>query len=177
MATSAATTRPLDSRSGTPRPRKGRWLLLAAALGATVPLGAASAQTVLSRTPYQAYLAADCIVGSNFCKFVSEVVPTRRRLEIHRVACQGWHSSSTPPNFVVMGELHTGPGPITFVRRIEFLETTYTRVDTNTVWSISENVLTFIPADHHFLIRLNSASTGVGSYGCAISGYLATLKT
>lgn len=93
------------------------------------------------------------------------------------MACQGWHSSSTPPNFVVIGELHTGAGPITFVRRIDFLETTYTRVDTNTVWSISEQVLTFIPADHRLEIRLNSASTGVGSYGCTLSGYLVTLKT
>ncbi len=170
--------------------------LAAAALGALAAIGGASAgqrteagpqppqssraeATVGEgrRAPYQAYLAADCLNGSNFCKFAADVVPAGKRLEIRRVACQGWHASSTPPNFVVMAELHTAAGPITFVRRIDFLETTYTRVDTNTVWSISEDVLTFIPADHRFEIRLNSASTGVGSYGCTLSGYLVTLKT
>jgi hypothetical protein len=132
-----------------------------------------AAATEVSRTPYQAYLAADCIDGSNFCKFASDVVLGRRRLEIHRVACQGWHASDTPPNFVVFGELRTDAD--VFVGRIEFLETTYTRVNTNTVWQISEQVLMFIPARHRLRISLNSASTGVGSYGCAISGYLVTL--
>jgi hypothetical protein len=127
----------------------------------------------MSRQPYQAYLAADCLAGSNFCKFIAETVMSRRRLEIHRLACQGWHSSNTPPNFVVMSELHTAAG--TFVRRIDFPETRYTRVGTNTVWAISEQVLTVIPANHRLEIRLNSASTGVGSYGCTLSGYLLTM--
>jgi hypothetical protein len=174
----------------TRRPRAAG--LIGAAAIALVAIGGASAQqrmqeapqprqsaraeapaTEVSRTPYQAYLAADCIAGSNFCKFSSEVVRLRRRLEIHRVACQGWHASDTPPNFVTIAELQTEAGA--FVSRIEFLETTYTRVNTNSVWQISEQVLTFIPAGHRLVIRLNSASTGVGSYGCTISGYLVTL--
>jgi hypothetical protein len=172
-----------------------RWFLLAAAVGAVASSGWASAQSLVeaaskaprglraelpgieaSRAPYQAYLAADCLTGSNFCKFIAEVVPARRRLEIRRVACQGWHASETPPNFVVFSELHAGPGPITFVGRIDLLETSYTRVNTNSVWSISEETLTFIPAGHRMEIRLNSASTGVGSYGCTISGYMVRLK-
>jgi hypothetical protein len=170
-------------------------ILLAAAIGAVAAIGGtSSAQPVeaaaqaprtsrtelpgieASRAPYQAYLAADCITGSNFCKFIAEPVPARRRLEIRRVACQGWHASEMPPNFVVFSELHAGPGPITFVGRIDMLETSYTRVGTNTVWYISEEALTFIPAGHHMQIRLNSASTGVGSYGCTISGYMVRLK-
>jgi hypothetical protein len=145
-------------------------MLLAAALGAIAPIGAASAQ---SRTPYQAYLAADCIDGSNFCKFASEATPTNRRLEIGRVACQGWHSSDTPPNFVTIAELQTAAGA--FLGRIDFLETSYTRVNANSVWSISEAVQMFIPAGHRLMIRLNSASTGVGSYGCTIAGSLVRL--
>jgi hypothetical protein len=30
----------------------------------------------------------------------------------------------------------------------------------------------FIPAGHRLEITLNSGSTGVGSYGCTISGYM-----
>ena len=172
------------------RPRAAA--LICAAAAALIAIGGASAQqrmqeqsqprqssraeavmTEVSRTPYQAYLAADCIPGSNFCKFASDVVLGRRRLEIHRVSCQGWHSSDTPPNFVVFAELRTDTD--VFISRIDFLETTYTRVNTNTVWQISEQVLTFIPSRHRLRISLNSASTGVGSYGCAISGYLVTL--
>jgi hypothetical protein len=132
------------------------------------------AATEASRTPYQAYLPADCITGSNFCKFTSESVAPGRRLEIRRVACQGWHASDTPPNFVTIVQLQTAEGG--YVSRIEFLETTYTRVGTNTVWSISETVATFIPANHRMRIDLNSASTGVGSYGCAISGDMVRLR-
>jgi hypothetical protein len=163
-----------------------------AAVGALIAIDAASAEprtetataappisrTALlageaSRTTYQAYLAADCLTGSNFCKFIAEPIPSRRRLEIQRVACQGWHASDTPPNFVTMAELHTAAGA--FVRRIDFLETTYVRVSTNSVWYISEQTLIYIPAGHRLEIRLNSASTGVGSYGCTISGHLAKL--
>jgi len=32
--------------------------------------------------------------------------------------------------------------------------------------------LMFIPAGHRLRIDLNAGSTGVGSYGCTISGYL-----
>lgn len=167
--------------------------LIGAAAAALVAIGAASAQqrmheppqprqsaraeavmAEVSRTPYQAYLAADCLTGSNFCKFASDAVSGRRRLEIHRVSCQGWHASDTPPNFVVFAELRTDTD--VFISRIDFLETTYTRVNTNTVWQISEQVLMFIPSRHRLRISLNSASTGVGSYGCAISGYLVTLE-
>jgi hypothetical protein len=121
-----------------------------------------------SRVPYQAYLVPDCIEGSNFCKFTSIATPARRRLDVHRIACQGWHGSATPPNFVTIAELRTAADA--FVRRIDFLETTYTRVNTNSVWYISEQTLMFIPAGHMLRINLNSASTGVGSYGCAIFG-------
>jgi hypothetical protein len=164
-----------------------------ALLGALVAVDAASAQqrmqgpgpmrsstqvevaaVEVSRTPYQAYLAADCLGGgSNFCRFESEGVPRWRRLELHRVSCQGWHASDTPPNFVVIANLETAAG--TLVRRIDLLETRYTRVNTNSVWMISEQVLMFIPAGHRLEIAVNSASTGIGSYGCTISGYLVAL--
>jgi hypothetical protein len=134
---------------------------------------AASAQVEVARIPYQAYLAANCLTGSNFCRFESEVVTNRRRLELHRIACQGWHASETPPNFVTIANLETAAGA--FVRRMDFLDTRYTRVSTNSVWSISEQVLMVIPAAHRLEIALNSASTGVGSYGCTLSGYLVAL--
>jgi hypothetical protein len=187
-------SKPSIARSSTRITRRPRAAgLIGAAAAALVAIGAASAQqrlqeppqprqsvrteapaTEVSRTPYQAYLAADCLAGSNFCKFASDVVLGRRRLEIHRVSCQGWHASDTPPNFVVIAELRTDAD--VFIGRIDFLETTYTRVGTNTVWQISEPVLMFIPARHRLRIMLNSASTGVGSYGCTISGYLVTLE-
>jgi hypothetical protein len=132
------------------------------------------AATATSRTPYQVYLAADCLAGSNFCKFVSADVPAGQLLEIERVACQGWHSSTTPPNFVVMAELRNSADQ--FLQRIDFLETTYVTVGTNTVWYISEQTRMFIPETHRLRIMLNSASTGVGSYGCTLSGYLGVAR-
>ena len=72
--------------------------------------------------------------------------------------------------FVVMAELRTGADP--FVRRIDFLKTTYAPANGGSVWAISEQTLMFIPAAHKLRISLNSGSTGVGSYGCTISGYL-----
>jgi hypothetical protein len=142
---------------------------LAAMLVATVDASAQS-KPAGSRTPYQAYLAADCLEGSNFCKFVSEPVPAGGLLEIQRVACQGWHTSTTLPTFVVMAELRTGADA--FVKRIDFLKTTYTSASWGSVWAISEQTLMFIPAAHKMRISLNSGSTEVGSYGCTISGYL-----
>ena len=127
-----------------------------------------------SRVPYQAYLAADCIAGSNFCKFFSETTPALKRLEIHRVACQGWHGSSSLPSFVTIAYLATDAG--THIQRIDFLETSYAPANGGSVWSISEEVLTFIPAGQKLRIDLNSGTTGVGSYGCSVSGYLVTLK-
>jgi hypothetical protein len=141
---------------------------------ATIPSSSRAERTMVevARVPYQAYLAADCIPGSNFCKFAGESVTGRRRLEIERVACQGWHSSETPPNYVVIAELRTAAN--SFVRRIDFLETSNNRVGTNSVWAISESVLIFIPSAHKLHISLNSASTGVGSYGCTLSGHMVT---
>ena len=104
---------------------------------------AQKADAKATRTPYQAYLAADCLDGSNFCRFVSEEVPAAALLEIQRVACQGWHTSTMLPSFVVIAELRTADD--TFVKRIDF---------------------------HKLRISLNSGTTGVGSYGCTISGYL-----
>lgn len=123
-----------------------------------------------TRAPYQAYLAADCLDGSNFCRFVSEEVPAPSLLEIQRVACQGWHTSTMLPSFVVIAELRTGDD--TFVKRIDFLETSYAPANGGSVWTISEPTLMFIPAGHKLRISLNSGTTGVGSYGCTISGYM-----
>ena len=134
---------------------------------------AEAASVEVSRTPYQAFILGDCLTGGNFCKYETEIVSPRRRLELRRVACQGWHTNTVAPNFVTIGNLQTAAG--VFVRRIDFLETHYTRVDTNSVWSISEPVLTFIPAGHRLQIALNSATVGVGSYGCSLSGYMVTL--
>jgi hypothetical protein len=129
-----------------------------------------AAASVTSRTPYQAYLAAGCIDGSNFCRFEGENVLARGLLEIQRVACQGWHTNALPPSFVVMAELRTSAD--VFVARIDFLKLTPTPVSWGTVWAISEQTLMFIPAGHRLEITLNSGSTGVGSYGCTISGYM-----
>jgi hypothetical protein len=133
---------------------------------------ATAAATAPTRTPYQAYLAADCLDGSNFCKFNSEAVPDRARLEIQRVACQGWHTSTVPPTFVVIAELRTSADA--FIGRIDFLKATYTPASWGSVWAIGEQTLMFIPAGHKLRITLNSGSTEVGSYGCTISGYMTT---
>ena len=147
-------------------------LIFSAFVAMLLATGDASAQSkpAASRTPYQAYLAADCLDGSNFCRFVSEEVPARGLLEIQRVACQGWHVSTALPSFVVMAELRTSAD--TFVSRIDFLQTTYAPANGGSVWAISEQTLMFIPAAHKMRISLNSGTTGVGSYGCTISGYL-----
>lgn len=133
---------------------------------------AAAAAPATTRALYQAYLAADCFPGSNFCKFVSEDVPARGVLEIQKVSCQGWHDNTQDPNFVVIGELRTGADA--FVGRIHFFRTTYETGGTGLVWTIADQTLMFIPATHKLRISLNSATTGVGSYGCTISGYLTT---
>ena len=151
---------------------KATVILGVAAIGALVVSGEAYAQRkeAGARTPYHAYLAGNCLPGSNFCTIDSQVVPADAVLEIQRVACQGWHGSDTPPNFVTIGELRTADNA--YIGRIDFLETRYTRVNTNSVWYISEQTMVRIPANHKYRISLNSASTGVGSYGCTLSGYL-----
>lgn len=174
---SSILTRPSDV-SPKSRPRSAAAVILVVL--AAMPFGtrAAMAQiqtnpglvVVEPRAPYQAYLAADCLPGSNFCKFVSLDVPDGQLLEIHRVACQGWHTSASLPTFVVMAEKRTSTDQ--FVERIDFLETTYSRADWGSVWAISEQALMFIPAAHRLRISLNSGTTGVGSYGCTISGYM-----
>ena len=130
---------------------------------------AAAAAAGPTRTPYQAYLAADCLPGSNFCKFVSETVPARGVLEIQKVSCQGWHGIEDP-NFVVIGELRTSADA--FIGRIHFFRTTYETGPSGTVWTIADPTLIFIPATNKFRLTLNSGTTGVGSYGCTISGYV-----
>ena len=50
--------------------------------------------------------------------------------------------------------------------------TTYEPANGGSVWAISEQTLMFISAGHMLRISLNSGTTGVGSYGCTISGYL-----
>jgi hypothetical protein len=125
-------------------------------------------------TPYQAYLADGCVEGSNFCKFVSEIVPDGTRLEIQRVACQGWHVNAVAPTFVVINELRDSANA--FLGRIDFLDTKATAATWGHTWSISEQTLMFIPAGNKLQITLNSGTTGVGSYGCTISGYSRPLK-
>jgi hypothetical protein len=148
--------------------------IILGALAATTPFatGEALAQTAkaTSPTPYQDYLAADCPAGSNFCTFVSDEVPALRRLEIHRIACQGWHVSTMLPSFVVIADLRTRDD--TFVARIDFLKASYTPANGGSVWAISEQSLMFIPPGHKLQVNLNSGTTGVGSYGCTISGYM-----
>ena len=120
--------------------------------------------------PLEAYLPADCLDGSNFCRFVSEDVPAGGLLEINRVACQGWHINATLPSFVVIAELRTSSDA--FVGRIDFLKASYTSASGGNVWAISEQTLMFIAAGHRLRISRNSGPTGTGSYGCTISGYL-----
>jgi hypothetical protein len=148
--------------------------LILCALTTVTPFaaGGEAAASKTTRTPYQAYLAADCPDGSNFCRFVSEPVPDGSSLEIKRVACQGWHINTAPPSFVVMGELRTSAND--FVSRIDFLEARTALANGSSIWTISENTLMFIPGGHRLRIMLNSGPTGVGSYGCTISGYMQT---
>jgi hypothetical protein len=135
-------------------------------------VAAAAPAPTTTRALYQGYLAADCIPGSNFCKFVSENVPARGLLEIQRVACQGWHQTLELPSFVVIAELRTSAD--VFVGRIDFLKATYTTASWGSVWAISEQTQMFVPANHKLRISLNTGTIGVGSYGCTISGYLTT---
>ena len=161
---------PLNVHSSSRR-RIGITLIFSAIVAVLFATADVSAQSKsATRTPYQAYLAADCLEGSNFCKFVSEEVPARGVLEIQRVACQGWHTSTALPSFVVIVELRTEADA--FVGRIDFLKTTYAPANGGSVWAISEQTLMFIPAAHKMRITLNSGTTGVGSYGCTLSGYL-----
>ena len=155
------------------RRRIGITFIFSALVAVVFATGDASAQPRReagpSRTPYQAYLAADCPEGSNFCKFVSDEVPAGGLLEIQRVACQGWHVSTELPSFVVMAELRTGADA--FVRRIDFLKTTYAPANGGSVWAISEQTLMFIPAAHKMRIALNSGTTGVHrkpTLGCSL---------
>jgi hypothetical protein len=152
------------------RRRVAMILIFSAVIALLFAAGDASAETKREPAPYQAYLAADCLEGSNFCRFTSEEVPAGGLLEIQRVACQGWHLSTSLPSFVVIAELRTGADA--FVRRIDFLNTTYAPANGGSVWAISEHTVMFIPAAHKMRISLNSGTTGVGSYGCTISGYL-----
>ena len=71
---------------------------------------------------------------------------------------------------MVIAELRTGDD--TFVKRIDVLETSYAPANECSVWTISEPTLMFIPAGLKLRISLNSRTTGVGSYGCTISGYM-----
>jgi hypothetical protein len=143
-------------------------------LGALALLLPSAATEAEAQAPYQAYLAANCADGGNFCTFESEVVPASRRLDILRVACQGWHISSSLPSFIVIADLRTADNAI--VRRIDFLKTTYAPANGGSTWAIGEETLMFVPAGHKVQINLNSGTTGVGSNGCTISGYLATVK-
>ena len=129
-----------------------------------------AAASATSRTPYQAYLAPDCLPGSNFCKFVSEDVPGRGLLEIQRIACQGWHVDAMPLAFSVIAELRTSAD--VSVGRIDFLKASQTQATLGTFWAISEQTVMFIPGGHRLRISLNSGHVGVSSYGCTISGYL-----
>lgn len=156
------------------RHRRGAFLLLGALAAMLFAPSHAFAQKAAgnapSRTPYQAFLPADCPAGSNFCKFASDAVPATGLLEIQRVACQGWHVSEVPPSFVVIAELRTSADA--YVGRIDFLKASYTPANGGSVWAISEQTLMFIPAGQRLRVNLNSGTTGVGSYGCTISGYL-----
>lgn len=157
------------------RPRIGAVLMLAALVAA--PPGAAAQvlatpkpAMVMVRAPYQVYLAANCLTGSNFCKFTDTTVRAGHVLQIDRVACQGWHTSTSLPSFVVIAELRTAADQ--FVQRIDFLTTTYAPANGGSVWSISERTQMFIPEAHRLQISLNSGTVGVGSYGCTLSGTL-----
>jgi hypothetical protein len=101
---------------------------------------------------------------------VAEDVPAGGLLEIQRVACQGWHTNTETPTFIVIAELRTSADA--FVGRIDFLRATPSTGSWGTVWAISEQTLMIIPAGHRLRISLNSGPTGVGSYGCTISGYM-----
>jgi hypothetical protein len=130
--------------------------------------------TEVSGSPYQAYLAADCVT-TTLCKFVSSAVKKSRRLEIHRVACQGSHTGTYGPQFIVTAELLDSAGA--FVRQIDFLAARYTRTDTLSVWAISEPVLMFVPAGHSLRISVDSGGGSLQPRGCTLSGYLVTPPT
>ena len=77
-------------------------------------------------------------------------------------------------SFVVIAELRTIANA--FVGRIDFLKTGYAPANGGSVWAISEQTLMFIPGGHRLQVTLNSGTTGVGSYGCTISGYSGRLS-
>jgi hypothetical protein len=141
--------------------------MIVCALATATPIAAADKTT---STPYQAYLFPNCLDGSNFCNFTSETVPDGARLDVQRVACQGWVISTLPPSFTAIAELRTGVNE--YVDRIDFLEVKSTPANGGSAWAISERTLMFIPAGDRLRINVNSGPTGVGSYGCTISGYM-----
>ncbi|HZT78458.1 MAG TPA: hypothetical protein VFA27_17535 [Vicinamibacterales bacterium] len=152
-------------------------LLILCAFVAGTPLAASAesanaAANKTTRTPYQAFLAPVCLDGSNFCKFISDTVPDGASLEIQRVACQGYHVNTLAPTFSTIAGLRTADN--TFVQQIDFLEVTSTPANGGSAWAISERTLMFIGGGYHLQISVNSGTTGIGSYGCTISGYLTT---
>jgi hypothetical protein len=143
--------------------------LIVCALAIAVPAKGADKTTV---TPYQAFLAPICLDGSNFCRFNSDAVPDGASLEIQRVACQGFFVNTALPSFTAFVNLRTPDNR--FVQQIDFLEVKSAPANGGSAWAISEQTLMFVPAGEHVEIFVNSGPTGVGSYGCTISGYMTT---
>src|SRR4051812_2269042 len=110
----------------------------AESLGKALPHARQSTRTELAASasapvPYQAFLTPNCLAGGNFCKFFSDLVPANRRLEVYRVACQGW--TTTLPSFVATASLATDAG--ISVQRIDFLEVHSTAANGGSVWDVS----------------------------------------
>lgn len=187
------------ARSGRPTPSRTRFAVTlvcgATAIGALAAIDAAAAQQRLAtpphggslvesavlaetaRTPYQAYLyPPDCGASSNVCRFTSDVVPRRRRLEIRQLACTGVHSNANlPPTIWGYVEVETAAGA--FVQRILMLDGRHTKNSGTTLaaWTVSQPTLMFVPANHRMKITISSGSPVNSSSGCTISGYLVTL--
>ena len=132
-------------------------------------------EAVTSRAPFQARLATICTSGGNRCDFTSAVMGSSRRLEIHRVACRGDHSPAgdPPPRFEVFAYAERGSSGSALL--VDLPEVRYLRTNTAGVWTISEQVLMFIPAGHRLHMYISATTGVVRSIGCTISGYLETL--
>ena len=135
----------------------------------------AAVEAVTSRVPFQARLATTCASGGNRCDFTSAVMGSSRRAEIHRVACRGDHSPAgdPPPQFEVFAYAERGSSGSALL--VDLPEVRYLRTNTAGIWTISEQVLMFIPAGYRLHMYISATTGVVRSIGCTISGYLETL--
>jgi len=76
----------------------------------------------------------------------AQTVPDGARLDVRRVACQGWVVSTLPPSFTAIADLRTGANE--YVGRIDFLEVKSTPTNGGSAWAISDDTVAgYMPKD------------------------------